>query len=666
MLKSFWKKTSSTPHLIALRIFIVYLLIGVFWIFFSDHILQTLVSTQEQFTQYSIYKGWAYITLTAVVLYFLVRATILEYLDIESSLHVSEDRWKFALEGAGDGVWDWDMVTDEVFRSARWNEIYGYNHHEIEDTATAGRNLVHPDDLSQMLEDTQAYLQGNREIYVSEFRILCKDGTWKWTLSRGMVIRHDMDGKPLRMIGTHTDISERKNAEAQVFRLAHYDQVTHLPNRTLFLDRFQQEVKKAKRSNHFITLMFLDLDNFKEINDTLGHDMGDLLLKDTAARLVTCVRAEDTVARMGGDEFTIILNNLKDQISTERIAQNILDRFSEPFNLGGEVVYITASIGISVYPVDGTEVEVLLKNADQAMYAAKEQGKNRYHYFTPTMQDAALTRMHLSNDLRTALVAKQFQLHYQPIVDLTSGDIHKAEALIRWQHPLRGLVSPVEFIPIAEHTGLIVEIGDWVFSEAVNQVIKWRMHQPNFQISINRSPVQFRANLKYHLNWVNHLQARGLPGNSICIEITEGLLLDARDAVISQLEIFSKANIQVAIDDFGTGYSSLAYLRKFNIDYVKIDRSFTSNIHPGSSDLVLCEAIIVMSHKLGKKVVAEGIETQEQLDLLKAAGCDFGQGYLFSRPVPANEFENLINTKINFKNLTEKESLIITSTILND
>ncbi|HSF71295.1 MAG TPA: EAL domain-containing protein, partial [Methylotenera sp.] len=213
------------------------------------------------------------------------------------------------------------------------------------------------------------------------------------------------------------------------------------------------------------------------------------------------------------------------------------------------------------------------------------------------------------------------------------------------------LVSPIEFIPIAEHTGLITEIGDWVFLEAVNQVIQWRMHLPDFQISINRSPVQFRANLKHHLNWIDYLEQRGVPGSSICIEITEGLLLDARDVVISQLESFSKASIQVAIDDFGTGYSSLAYLRKFNIDYVKIDRSFTSNIYPGSSDLVLCEAIIVMSHKLGKKVVAEGIETQEQLDLLRAAGCDFGQGYLFSKPIPANEFDSLIKT--NFKNLTQ-------------
>ena len=297
MVKSLWKKTSYTPHLIALRIFFIYILFGLLWIFFSDRILQNLVTTQQQFTQYSIYKGWAFITLTAVLLYFLVRENILEYLAVENSLHVSEDRWKFALEGAGDGVWDWNMVTDQVFRSARWKKIYGYTDQELNGSAECGRKLVHPDDLSRMIEDTKAYLEGKTAIYMSEFRLLCKDGSWKWTLSRGMVINYDAEGKPLRMIGTHTDISERKKAEAEVFRLAHYDQVTHLPNRTLFLDRFQQELKKAQRNNQTITLMYLDLDRFKEINDTFGHDMGDLLLKAAAARLVDCVREDDTVAR---------------------------------------------------------------------------------------------------------------------------------------------------------------------------------------------------------------------------------------------------------------------------------------------------------------------------------------------------------------------------------
>jgi diguanylate cyclase (GGDEF)-like protein/PAS domain S-box-containing protein len=382
---SIWKKSSHSPRIIALRILIIYILVGLFWIFFSDNILSLLVSSQQQYLEYSIYKGGAFIALTGLMLYFLILDSIQKQLTVKASLDVSEDRWKFALEGAGDGVWDWDMVTDKVFRSARWKEIYGYTNNEIEDTASAGRMLDHPDDLMHQIEDTQDYLRGKKNVYVSEFRLLCKDGTWKWTLSRGMVISRSLDGKPLRMIGTHTDISERKNSENQLLQLAHYDQITNLPNRVLFLDRFHQVLTNAHRHNQPVTLMYLDLDRFKEVNDTLGHDMGDILLKEVAERLMKCVRADDIVARMGGDEFTVILNNVNHQINTERITQSILNKLTEPFNLGGEVVYISASIGISVYPANGTEVDALLKNADQAMYFAKQSGRNRYHYFNIEM-----------------------------------------------------------------------------------------------------------------------------------------------------------------------------------------------------------------------------------------------------------------------------------------
>lgn len=641
-MKQFFSKRLSNLDLIVLRIVFLYLLFGLVWIFFSDSILSRLVSNDEQYTQYSIYKGWAFILITSVLLYLLVRKTLQQQTQIEHSLQVSEERWKFALEGAGDGVWDWNVQTNQVFRSARWKEIYGYTNDEIEGTADNGRKLIHPDDLQHALSDIYAYLEGETDIFVSEFRLLCKDGTWKWTLSRGMLVSSTEDGKPLRMIGTHTDISSRKQSEAEVIRLAHYDLITNLPNRVLFLDRFKQDIKKAYRERQTITLMYLDLDRFKEVNDTLGHDMGDLLLKETAQRLESCVREMDTVARLGGDEFTLILNNLDNQSSIERIAQEILDKLAKPFHLGNELVYITTSIGVSIYPEDGHDVEVLLKNADQAMYAAKQHGRNRYHYFTPAMQEAALTRMHLIRDLRTALNASQFRVFYQPIVELATGDIYKAEALIRWQHPTRGLVSPAEFISAAEETGLIVEIGDWVFNEAANQVAKWRSHHPGFQISVNKSPVQFKSSSKNHINWIDHLTSLGLTGQSIAVEITEGLLLDARDSVINQLNALRAAGIQIAIDDFGTGYSSLAYLRKFHIDYVKIDQSFTSNIQAGSSDMVLCEAIIVMAHKLGMKVIAEGIETKGQLDLLVSADCDYGQGYWFSRPVPVDEFEKLL------------------------
>jgi diguanylate cyclase (GGDEF)-like protein/PAS domain S-box-containing protein len=371
---------SYSPRLIALRIFVIYILVGIFWIFFSDHILGMLVSSQAQFTQYSIYKGGAFIAFTGVMLYYLIFDSAKKQLEVKATLDASEDRWKFALEGAGDGVWDWDITTDKVFRSARWKEIYGYTNNEIEDTAKAGRMLIHPDDLTHQVKDTQDYLQGKTDLYVSEFRLLCKDRTWKWTLSRGMVISRDVDGKPLRMIGTHTDISDRKNLENQLLQQAHFDQVTGLPNRLLFLDNFQNLITNAKRQHQSVTLMYLDLDHFKEVNDTFGHDMGDILLKHVAERLIQSVRADDIVARLGGDEFTVILNNVNHQI-TERIAQNILDKLSQPFSLGKEVVYVSASIGISVFPGNATEVGVLLKNADQAMYVAKQNGRNRYCYF---------------------------------------------------------------------------------------------------------------------------------------------------------------------------------------------------------------------------------------------------------------------------------------------
>lgn len=629
-------------NLIVLRIVFIYLLFGAFWIFSSDTILASIVPNHEEFIRYEIYKGWAFVFITALLLYFLVRKTLHQQRKTETSLLVSEERWKFALEGAGDGVWDWNLQTNQVFRSQRWKELYGFEEHDIGTSLQEGRNLMHPEDFPRAMDDIQAYLSGQTGIYVSEYRMLCKDGSWKWILSRGMLVSHTADGKPLRMIGTHTDISERKRSEAQAFQLAHYDLVTNLPNRVLFVDRLEQEIKKSHRTGLPMALMFLDLDRFKEVNDTLGHDIGDLLLKETAQRLQSSVRETDTVARLGGDEFTIILGELDDLDSAERVAQYILHKLAEPFQLAGEVVYISASIGLTFFPEDASNVDILLKNADQAMYAAKDQGRNCYHYFTPSMQEAAQSRMRMASDLRVALSADQFRLYYQPIVELATGSIHKAEALIRWQHPILGLVNPVDFIPVAEDIGMIIDLGDWVFREAAQQVAQWRTSRHEaFQISINTSPVQYNNRKNTNEKWVDHLHTLGLPGQSIVVEITEGLLLEAGATVINQLLEFRNAGIQVAIDDFGTGYSSLAYLRKFNIDYVKIDQSFVGNLKPGSSDMVLCEAIIIMAHKLGMKVIAEGIETDEQRYLLAAAGCDYGQGYLFSRPVPATEFEQL-------------------------
>lgn len=563
-------------------------------------------------------------------------------------LQDAESRWRFALEGAGDGVWDLHIQTGILQLSRRWKEMLGFREDEIGSSLDEWINRIHNDDLPRAIESIKACINGKVDTHAQEYRMICKNGSYRWILSRGMVVTRDANNMPLRIIGTNADITARKSDEETIQHQANYDPLTQLPNRRLFHDRLEQEIRKAERTGLPIALMLIDLDQFKDVNDTLGHDIGDILLVEAAQRLKNCVRAADTVARLGGDEFTIILGEQNDPAYTERIAEEILHQLSQPFQLQDNVTYISASIGITLYPADSTSIETLLKNADQAMYAAKHQGRNRYSYFTPSMQKNAQARMLLIRDLRGALADNQFRVYYQPIVTLATGVIIKAEALIRWQHPERGMVSPAEFIPITEETGMIVDIGNWVFHEAARHAALWRLsHHHKFQISVNVSPVQFHNEGINYKAWFDFLAELGLQGQSIVVEITEGLLLDAHTAITDQLLEFRDAGIGVSLDDFGTGYSSLSYLKKFDIDYLKIDQSFVRNLTAGSDDLILCEAIIVMAHKLGLKVIAEGVETTEQRDLLTAASCDYGQGYLFSKPLPAEEFDHFLRRLTN-------------------
>lgn len=447
------------------------------------------------------------------------------------------------------------------------------------------------------------------------------------------------DGRAHRLVGMFSDITDKKRSEDLIWTQANFDHLTGLPNRRMFLDRLAQDLKKAQRGGLKLALMFLDLDRFKEINDTLGHGMGDLLLKEAAQRIAACARASDTVARIGGDEFTVILTEVADISGIDRIASNILSAMSVPFSLGHEQVYVSVSIGITLYPGDAMTQDNLLKNADQAMYVSKDSGRNRFSYFTRAMQDAALHRQHLLNDLRGALARQEFELHFQPIVDLRSGQVHKAEALLRWSHPMRGQIGPAEFIALTEETGLIHGLGRWVFAQAAMQAKRWRTAlNPAFQISVNLSPLQIQPGLD-RLPWQQLLQDAGLAPQAVVLEITEGLLLDKSTAVAAELLAYRDAGVQVAIDDFGTGYSALAYLKQLHIDYLKIDKSFVDNLPTDASDRALCEAIVVMAHKLGLQVVAEGVETTAQLDLLKAMDCDYAQGYLFAKALPADTFE---------------------------
>ena len=456
----------------------------------------------------------------------------------------------------------------------------------------------------------------------------------------------NVDGSISRRVALFYDMSAQKQSQDTIWWQANFDCLTGLPNRRMFQERLEQEAKKSNRSDLPLALMLIDLDHFKEVNDSLGHEVGDQLLQEVALRLRNCVRETDTIGRLGGDEFTVILGELPDVEIVERIAQNILETLAKPYQLGETVAYISGSVGITLYPEDAEDNKSLLKQADQAMYEAKHLGRNRFSYFRPGMQEEAIKRLQIGNDLRSALQDNQFRVYYQPIVDLTTGEICKAEALIRWQHPTRGLVSPADFIPIAEDTGAIVDIGEWVFKTAANQIAQWKTsHQVNVQISVNKSPIQFRENCSIHSEWRDYLLSLDLSGSNISVEITEGMLLDASDGITKILLGYRDSGIQVSLDDFGTGYSSLSYLKKFDIDYLKIDQSFVRGLSANSADMAMCEAIIVMAHKLGIKVIAEGIETAEQCDLLSEAGCDFGQGYLFSRPVPAEEFERLFARK---------------------
>ncbi len=449
---------------------------------------------------------------------------------------------------------------------------------------------------------------------------------------------YDELGVPCQRVALFSDVTERKRTERLIWRQANIDALTGAPNRYLFKERLQQQLAQAPAAP--LALLLIDLDHFKEVNDTLGHDKGDELLIEAVRRIDACLGGSDLAARLGGDEFAAVVADSAQLAGLDALAGQLVASVAAPYRLGTERAFVSASIGIAHYPEDAATIADLLRHADQAMYAAKGAGRNRYSRFSHALQDAMQHRIGLSNDLHDALAAGQLDVHYQPIVELATGRICKAEALLRWQHPRHGPVAPSDFVPLAETGGMIIEIGDWVFRRAADEVLRLRaLDFPAFQIAVNVSPLQFRNDDGLQQRWLAHLAGLALPAGSVGIEITEGLLLDVSTELTDTLRGFSAAGVQISLDDFGTGYSSLAYLTRFDIDVLKIDRAFVHRMDSQAQDLALCEAIVAMAHKLGLKVVAEGVETEGQRALLAAAGCDYGQGYLFARPMPAPELE---------------------------
>lgn len=449
---------------------------------------------------------------------------------------------------------------------------------------------------------------------------------------------YNEDGAVENYIGLFTDVTRLRQREAVIWRQAHYDHLTQLPNRQMFQENLLCAIEESRRREKVFALVFLDLDFFKEVNDTFGHDEGDELLRQVAARLQSCVRSTDLVARLGGDEFVLILHDTKSQEDIFNVCHKVLDLIAKPYRLANNTVNISVSAGVTFYPQDGQDGVSLLKHADLAMYAAKEKGRNQFSVFDPSMEEEAQSRRLMLRDLQKGLDKQEFLLYYQPIVAMQTGRTVKAEALIRWDQPVRGRVNPGDFIPLAEESGLIVPLGEWIFKEAAQQVTAWRKSfSPDFVLSVNVSPVQLLSTELDCSAWLKNIKALEIPPSALIMEITERMLLESDKASDEKITELQAAGVQLALDDFGTGYSSLSYLKRFSIDYIKIDRSFVCNLHRDSEDVALCQAIIVMAHQLDIQVVAEGVETQEQHNILLEAGCDFGQGYWYCKPVTAAE-----------------------------
>ncbi|ADJ63220.1 EAL domain-containing protein [Herbaspirillum seropedicae] len=472
----------------------------------------------------------------------------------------------------------------------------------------------------------------------------------EWRHPQGHLVSHEMhivpeydaDEQIFGTLAIGRDVTRRKEVEFKLRHQANYDPLSGLPNRRLLGDMLQREVASAKKHAYPLAVVFIDLDRFKDVNDSLGHSVGDQLLVVAAQRVRASVREHDLVARLAGDEFVAVLPRLEASAALTRIGDDIVAALAEPFQLGEHRVRISASVGIAIYPHDADTVTTLIGCADQAMFAAKGGGRNGLAFFTEDMREKSFERRRLLNDLYDALQEGQFELHFQPALELQSGVIHKAEALVRWRHPAFGMISPDRFIPLAEESGLIFDLGRWILQEAARVSVRWNAQGTSpfrKQISVNLSPVQF-LNGHYDAIVMDQLSLQGCQPGLIAIEITEGLLLDDSEAVRSQLNNLRAAGIQVALDDFGTGYSAMSYLKKFSMDYLKIDRSFVQDMVDADSNKAIVEAIIVMAHRLGMKVIAEGVETMVQAQLLRDAGCEYVQGYLYSRPLPEDDFLN--------------------------
>lgn len=591
---------------------------------------------------------YAAVALENASLYEQSQQEITERVRVELALRESEERYALAVRGANDGLWDWNIKTNTMYFSPRWMSMLGLAEGELGDSPDEWFNRVHGEDIERLRLDISSHLVGNTTNFVNEHRILHKNGSYHWVLSRGLAVR-DHDGVAYRVAGSLTDITDRRNAEDRLIHDAFHDTLTGLPNRALFMDRLRLAVERSKRKteNQFAVL-FLDLDQFKNVNDCLGHLLGDQMLVVVAQLLSGIPRTSDTVARFGGDEFVILLEDIEGRDGAVRVVEEINQLLQNPFMLSNHQVFITASTGVVLSDGSYTRAEDILRDADIAMYSAKGRGRATYELFEPSMRVKISERLALESELRQALERKEFLLHYQPIVSLIDGQIAGFEALLRWQHPRRGMLKPMEFLGVAEDSGLVHSIDRWVLGEACKQMKEWQKvfpFDPPLTISVNISGKQLsKPDLIDYVRDV--LSQTGLEATTLKLEITESALMEHTDTTMDVLHQLRSMGVQIQIDDFGVGYSSLSYLSQFPVSALKIDQSFVNLMTSDNNRLKIIQAIVLLTQRLDVIVIAEGVETEEQLTQLKELGCGYGQGYYMSRPIDSESVSLLLEDVI--------------------
>jgi len=565
----------------------------------------------------------------------------------EAGIRENAERYALAIEGTNDGLWDWRIVGDQIYFSRRWKEMLGYEDDELEGRADEWFGRVHPDDLDKLRKEISTHLNGGSKVFVSEHRIRHRDGSYRWVLTRGKALIDD-SGSASRIAGSMTDIHTRKVTEQQLLHDAMHDALTDLPNWVLFMDRLGIAIAQGRRhKTRTFAVLFVDLDRFKNINDTLGHIIGDRMLIAISQRIRALLRPGDTVARMGGDEFAILVNAIDDPSDATRIAERIQEELSRAFEFEGLKVTTSASIGIALGSTDYQRAEEVIRDADTAMYRAKSLGKARHAIFDEEMHRRAVEQIRLETELRRAVDRQEFCLHYQPIVSLESGELEGFEALLRWQHPTRGLVYPGAFLTVAEETGLMVPIGWTVLEEACRQIAGWHKRHAKdrqFSMSVNLSRKQFvQADLVGKLREI--LSQSEIDPGLLRLEVTEGLIMADSDVTVARLRQLKELGVQLHIDDFGTGFSSLGYLHRLPTDTLKIDRSFVSRLEGDYGKTSVVRSIISLARSLGMKVSAEGLETAQQLARLRELHCEYGQGFYFSEPLDSRAAEDLITKR---------------------